>query len=626
MLAALIKSSKASPINLTSKITAGPSNLDVNLLWTARDLKNGLEVAKESTLGKYYTVPMSVLVPLQVEEMKKDLALSDAADKKTTKALAQGTKMQRENQTLEGCHVAYVERNGFLAVPRFYGEQKFGAAAKKVAVIAEPMKLNMQFQQKLMSSPVPQVQATNAVFEQMNLPILCTPETTALPPTSWKASLYPQQSKGATLVLPCGFGKTICGIYIAWKIGQKTAICVHKGFLVDQWIERIKFCLPDARIGVVQQGKIDVQDKDFVIFMIPSLVKRAYNPQILKGFGLVVVDEAHRLAAECFSLSVPQFECEYRLAITATPNRKDGKSKFIAWTMGPVCFQALRTYEDVRVETTRYHGGSRNEYRIQGWETARDPSKTMIIARMINDLAVDVQRNKMIATMIVKDYFTGHHILALSDRVAQLECVMQLCIEMIKNASPEEPSVGMYFGTKLTKQQRKDAESCRLVFGSNAMAEEGLDMPRKNVLYFLTPRSTIEQACGRVLRTHPEKAFVLIKDIVDTFSCFEGQAAKRRKLYKEWGYVITPQPEVGSKSAPSNVVVVTYAEMARDRSEKKLNKRKAGNALDKDGLGLKKPRRANNATINAAQPDLCLQESSENELESGSESDICAFF
>ena len=54
---------------------------------------------------------------------------------------------------------------------------------------------------------------------------------------------------GGLLDLYTGFGKTVVALKLIAVIGVKTLIIVHKGFLVDQWIERISQFLPEARVG-----------------------------------------------------------------------------------------------------------------------------------------------------------------------------------------------------------------------------------------------------------------------------------------------------------------------------------------------------------------------------------------
>ena len=39
-------------------------------------------------------------------------------------------------------------------------------------------------------------------------------------------------------------------------ISYTPLLIVHKDFLLNQWIERIKDCIPDARIGIIQGEKV----------------------------------------------------------------------------------------------------------------------------------------------------------------------------------------------------------------------------------------------------------------------------------------------------------------------------------------------------------------------------------
>jgi len=76
---------------------------------------------------------------------------------------------------------------------------------------------------------------------------------------------------GGILHLQCGFGKTIIALYLISKLGKKTLVIVHKDFLLNQWIERIKECIPKAKIGIIQGNKFDIEDKDIVIGMLQTI-------------------------------------------------------------------------------------------------------------------------------------------------------------------------------------------------------------------------------------------------------------------------------------------------------------------------------------------------------------------
>ena len=83
---------------------------------------------------------------------------------------------------------------------------------------------------------------------------------------------------------------TVMAIKMACEIGLKTLVIVHKTFLLDQWIERIKQ-FTDARIGIIKQNKINVSDCDIIVGMIQSISMKEYNPEIFDDIGCVIYDE-----------------------------------------------------------------------------------------------------------------------------------------------------------------------------------------------------------------------------------------------------------------------------------------------------------------------------------------------
>jgi len=67
---------------------------------------------------------------------------------------------------------------------------------------------------------------------------------------------------------------------------------------------------------------------------------------------------------------------------------------------------------------------------------------------------------------------------------------------------------------------------------------EGLDIPAVDVLVLATPRSDVEQAVGRALRTLPGKKQPIIVDFVDAASYFQALKGKRRRQYRKLGYEV----------------------------------------------------------------------------------------
>jgi len=61
----------------------------------------------------------------------------------------------------------------------------------------------------------------------------------------------------------------------------KTLVIVHKEFLMNQWRDRINQFIPSARVGFIQQSRIEINNKDIVLAMLQSLSMRDYDDKVL---------------------------------------------------------------------------------------------------------------------------------------------------------------------------------------------------------------------------------------------------------------------------------------------------------------------------------------------------------
>jgi intein/homing endonuclease len=85
---------------------------------------------------------------------------------------------------------------------------------------------------------------------------------------------------------------TALAIKISTELGVKTLVVVNKECLMDQWAESItKFTGGKARIGILQQDKMEVENKDYVIAMLHSLCKKEYPKDMFNDIGFAIVDE-----------------------------------------------------------------------------------------------------------------------------------------------------------------------------------------------------------------------------------------------------------------------------------------------------------------------------------------------
>ena len=85
---------------------------------------------------------------------------------------------------------------------------------------------------------------------------------------------------------------------------------------------------------------------------------------------------------------------------------------------------------------------------------------------------------------------------------------------------------GYYIGKM--KQEKLDESAKKIILASYSMASEALDIPTLNTLLMVTPRSSVEQSVGRILRKNNYIIEPLIIDIVDCLKSFKRQSLIRK--------------------------------------------------------------------------------------------------
>ena len=158
---------------------------------------------------KGYTIPKKNLTLDEINKIKQDL---------TVKAFLPNTLIKTEPFPI------YRESVGKMYVPRFYGENNYGIANSTKLVNYTP--ININFNGDLRDY---QVDIVNKYISHVNR--------------------LSGRGGGGLLEIGCGKGKTVMALKIISLLKVKTLVIVHKGFLLNQWIERIQQFLPEARVG-----------------------------------------------------------------------------------------------------------------------------------------------------------------------------------------------------------------------------------------------------------------------------------------------------------------------------------------------------------------------------------------
>jgi superfamily II DNA or RNA helicase len=395
----------------------------------------------------------------------------------------------------------YLENKHKLYVPKMYGINKFGLPEENK--LSEGDNINLIFNGKLKGDQEEPVNKCLNAFKDIG---------------------------GGLLSLPCGAGKTAIALYLISKLGKKAFILVHKEFLMNQWIERIEQFLPNAKIGKIQGNLIDIDNKDIVIGMIQSISMKDYDLDIFDTFGFAILDEAHRVPSREFSKALQKINSKYMLALSATPNRKDGLTKVLKWFIGDVIYQ--RKSKSLNKSVVRRY--------VLSFEDEEYNKEIVIFngklnsAGMINKITSFYPRT-LFSINLIKEFIQEKRvILLLSDRKEHLKDIYSYATN--NNLCP----TGFYVGGMKEADLKNSADNCDLILATFQMAAEGLDIARIDTIILASPKTDIKQAIGRI---RPKigvefSNFPLIIDLVDNFSLFMGQSKKRNDLYIKEEYRI----------------------------------------------------------------------------------------
>ena len=135
-----------------------------------------------------------------------------------------------------------------------------------------------------------------------------------------------REVKSCLLVLPTGSGKTVVAGMIASGAaskGTRTMFLVHRRELVVQAYQTLAKHLPkDFEIGIEAAGFPRTPWAKMQIGMVQSLKSRL---DTIEPPRLIFIDEAHHARAETWNVLLERWKEAYRIGLTATPERLDGK-------------------------------------------------------------------------------------------------------------------------------------------------------------------------------------------------------------------------------------------------------------------------------------------------------------
>jgi superfamily II DNA or RNA helicase len=401
---------------------------------------------------------------------------------------------------------AFAENLEFLRVPKFYKLPKPHPAVTYVP------RLSVGFTKRFTTD-------------------LAGPDSTALRPLQRQAveavlaalsGANDKKARGAVLQLPCGYGKTRCAAFVIRNVGVVALVLVANKDLAQQFERALRDLSSDIVTAKLPKPTVPLPDAHVIFGTLQSVYTRRYPAEYLAPVGLVVVDEAHHLAAASFAQAMCSLGSARVLGLTATPERRDGRENLIYCLAGSTVFRHDRPLmPNLEVERLQYSvppGFGNKPYSSIG--------ERMQLLVCLSEIE---GRNRVIVEAIVRyqEDRSRLGILVLAKLQTHLHCLAE-------SLSSECPDAEWGFFTGAESQAVRDASSQRrVIFATYDMAKEGLDIPRLDTLVLASPAESLVQCVGRVLREFPGKGSPVVVDLDDRFRAFVYETASRvRKLEK----------------------------------------------------------------------------------------------
>lgn len=212
------------------------------------------------------------------------------------------------------------------------------------------------------------------------------------------------------------FGKTVVAISMIAQRQTNTLIVVHRRQLLEQWVERLKCFLNEAEVGQIGAGR-DKRTGKIDVAIIQSLYHKQKVKDIVKNYGMVIVDEYHHISTFSFEQVLKSVRARYVYGLTATPLRQDGHHPIVYMQCGPIRYKA-----DSKSQLQQRAFIHKVIVRKTDFKIAKNTEGAdVMITEMYQTLVDDTKRNDMILDDIISAIVAGRSPLVLTERTAHVE-------------------------------------------------------------------------------------------------------------------------------------------------------------------------------------------------------------
>ena len=317
------------------------------------------------------------------------------------------------------------------------------------------------------------------------------------------------------------WGKTFTGLAIAGKLKQKTLIITHTVPLRNQWAKEVEKVY-GFKPSIIGSGSMDMHN----IISVGNVQTLYRNiDKIKKEFGTIILDEMHHVSSRTFSSIIDSSFAKYKIGLSGTIERKDGKHVVFRDYFGNKVFQPPKeNYMTPSIHIVpsdiRFMDGNKIPW-----------------ANKVTNLANNEEYKHSVAMLSAAYAARGHKVLVVSDRVSFLKSCAELTGEKaicVTGDVPHEDREGMLDQIKYGSKN--------VLYGTQAIFSEGISLDSLSCLILGTPINNeplLTQLIGRVIREKEGKINPVIVDIHLKGNTAKRQASNRIGYYMKQGWDIS---------------------------------------------------------------------------------------
>jgi superfamily II DNA or RNA helicase len=352
------------------------------------------------------------------------------------------------------------------------------------------------------------------------------------------------------IALPTGAGKTVVAIAAVARLQAWTLVVVYTKEHVHQWIQAFrKFTDAGGLVGAYYGEEKRLAPITVTTYQTAFRKIRLFAPR----YAFLVFDEAHHLPADKFRAIAMQMPAPYRMGLSATIEREDGKHEEIFPLVGGVVYHTtpgrLTSEGYLAPFTIRLVRVKLSPQRRLEYERLRREYQKLAEGRTFQEVLAAAKRGDPTAAEALRVHARMREL--IQEAPEKLEEVERIVREELAKGSKiivftqyrrQAEELARRLGAHLihgemdASRRKRELEAFKReesgVLVVTTVGDEGLDIPDANVGIFVSgtgSRRQFLQRLGRLLRPGPGKKAILYEVIVAGTS-EEYQARKRRAL------------------------------------------------------------------------------------------------